>query len=89
MKTATDITEELAASFPGPGEAAVSFIDSHTGEHYGGYGLDRMASWIETHRPQADEDLVDAALTAMGNADSGASHDKVADALAALDIAVD
>lgn len=89
MKTTTDIAEEMANTFPQNGEAAVSFIDSYTGEHYDGYGLDRMASWIETHRPQADEDLVDAALTAMGNADSGASHDKVADALAALDISVD
>lgn len=89
MKTTTDIAEEMANTFPQNGEAAVSFIDSYTGEHYDGYGLDRMASWIETHRPHADEDLVDAALTAMGNADSGASHDKVADALAALDIAVD
>lgn len=89
MKTTTDIAEEMANTFPQNGEAAVSFIDSHTGEHYDGYGLDRMASWIETHRPQADEGLVDTALTAMGNADSGASHDKVEDALAALDIAVD
>lgn len=89
MKTTTDIAEEMANTFPQNGEAAVSFIDSYTGEHYDGYGLDRMASWIETHRPQADADLVDAVLTAMGNADSGASHDKVEDALAALDIAVD
>ena len=89
MKTTTDIAEEMADTFPQNGEAAVSFIDSYTGEHYDGYGLDRMASWIETHRPQADEDLVDTALTAMGKADSGASRDKVADALAALDIAVD
>jgi len=89
MKTTTDIAEEMANTFPQNGEAAVSFIDSYTGEHYDGYGLDRMASWIETHRPQADEGLVDAVLTAMGNADSGASHDKVEDALAALDIAVD
>lgn len=89
MKTTTDIAEEMANTFPQNGEASVSFIDSYTGEHYDGYGLDRMASWIETHRPQVDEDLVDAALTTMGNADSGASHDKVADALAALDIAVD
>lgn len=89
MKTTTDIAEEMADTFPQNGEAAVSFIDSYTGEHYDGYGLDRMASWIETHRPQADEDLVDAALTAMGNADSGASLGKVADTLATLDIAVD
>lgn len=89
MKTTTDIVEEMVNTFPQNGQAAVSFIDSHTGEHYDGYGLDRMASWIETHRPQADEGLVDAALTAMGNADSGASRGKVVDALAALDIAVD